>query len=258
MSNLDVSFDKYWQTREDVYTKALEQGGMSAEEARTNLNGIFNGRKELYRVITNAIGQRLDEHPPAELLDLFSGMATVPWSLQIGGKVSEVTIVDNDEGVGAIKHLNQLIAQGLNMPSPTFINSPIGIGFHRAKLPSIRQVTLINSGLGLPMDDRETKEGEAYDYAEQHGFDAAWEHYPYALARPHVHNVDIAPVLHDLRHAQRRIFIADRTKQHASRAVEATREHLEATISLLDGKWDIEGIKQLDDQGTVLAELHHS
>jgi len=259
MSKSDSSFEKYWQTREEVYANALMQGGMDTKTARTIIQGLFEGRKEIYRVVTSAVGQRLDGKPQSKLLDLFSGMATVPWSLRIGGKIKKFTIVDNDEESGIIQHLNQLIAGGLELPPPQFINGPIGVGLNRVELPTTEQVTLINTGLGLPIDDRETEEGQAYSYAEQHGFDAAWKLYPHAMARPHVHNVgNIHQVLRDLSNAVRHVFIADRTKQYVDRIIEVVRQHLESAIERLDGDWRIKEIEQIDDEGTVLAELINS
>lgn len=261
--NLDQSFEQVWTTCEDVDAGTATDGlGLPLEEARPISKWfVFSeARKRMLKAIADALATRLDR---PELLDLCSGYAIATRSLLGAGKINHLIEVDiNDE----FDHAREAVARTLRVGSITHICELLGQANFGAILPEIQQVTLIDTGLALPLDDRITFEDTcepAMRCCQTQGLEVAREKYPRVSLRFHVPGTSLRNILlNNLGARSRRVLLIDRSVEHADRAALAVSGYMDSFMRIMNQHdrnhgWEIKGIDPVDDGGTVLVEMKH-
>lgn len=253
---ISESFDKTWEAWEITHgEKVAQQQGIGLDQARAIIREWRDIAKETQRKIAVALGPKLAD-PKDNLLDLFSGPAIVPYALQHAGLVDRLSLLDHDPWA-QFKDVYHTLPGRLGLPKTKVTNRVISgeSDFDMDKSP---QVTLIDTGLGLPYGDREDadEQMELFQKAQLFGITQVRKAVPDALTRGHIFELEMNTVLRLLSNAERRVFVIEQAKRQRRNALEAVSNHL-ARIARVSPGWEISGVEPLDDNGLVLAELEH-
>lgn len=252
---IDQAFERVWQAREDIHAGQMSCEGraVSEEAARQAIRDWMDTSKPTNYQYLLALSPRLQGD---KLLDVFSGPAIIPISLQVAGLVKEATLVDHDPW-NQFSDLYRQYGSELGIDPPQVSSREIGAASY--PLPNIENVTLIDTGLGLPHKDRAvlSQETTFNRQAQQQGISNVRRRNPSALLRGHVFNLELSDVLTLLSDTKRRVFIAENSNLRPETMIEEVRSHLALIVDEFGGEWSMGEVEKLPHPGLLLAGLNH-
>lgn len=138
MTDVSHEFGQVWDARESIYAaQMVETQGVDVAAARQQIRAWVEITRETHRKIAVALSGKM-ALPRQDLLDLFSGPAIVPYTLQIAHLVNHLTLLDRDEwrqfGV-----LHSKMHKVLVEPAPTVIDDNLTNDRERL-LPNVEQL----------------------------------------------------------------------------------------------------------------------
>ncbi len=246
-------FDRTWKAREDIHAGHISrQTGMPEKAVRRDIRDWMEASRPMQRAYFLGLLKVLQCD---ELLDLFSGPGVVPIALQVARRAKRVILADNDPH----EQFAQLYAQyggRLQIDSPTVVDTTIRPG---ARLPDSENVTLIDTGLGLPDEDRDVFDLQLQFHRRAHreGIVALRREIPHALLRGHVFGQDLPEILALLSNTRRQVFITENSLLPTDRRNDLVSTHLNEAVDQFGGEWVFANLSELDQDGLLLAQLTH-